>query len=438
VTSSVLRFNHKKKDKIFGAKDRRRALLLQGPVGPFFNHLQDHLEAHDLDVWRICFNAGDRFYSRERNRISFSGDLKEWQHWFSIFVAAAKVDVIILFGSERPIHRIARQVAETRNIRVIALEEGYVRPGYVTVEHGGNNTNSPLAGSLPPPSFDLLPPENESRKDFRGFFHLCRHSAVYYAMRTFFTLGRQRTLFHRRFNALHEGFCWVRNLWRRYFGQERNFRVMQRLLEHFDGNYYLVPLQVPGDSQMREAALGWNATRLIAATLESFARFAPFERRLVFKIHPLARGHSNDRAFIEFTARAFGIGDRVDVIDTGSLGLLTRHAAGMITVNSTSGLSALWHGIPLLVVGNAFYAHDELAICAHGKPDFDSFWASRQVADKALRRNYIRWVKQQAQKPGDFYAQRGMEAACQGVLERALEEEVVISRPEPDAIKAVC
>lgn len=152
-------------------------------------------------------------------------------------------------------------------------------------------------------------------------------------------------------------------------------------------------------------------------SLKSFAQSAPPRHRLVFKIHPLERGHSRDHQLVRQTARMLGIEDRVDVLDAGSLGLLTRHAAGMITINSTSGISAIYHGVPLMVVGEAFYANDELATCAHGKPDFDAFWAGGHVADEGLRRRYLSWIRHACLKPGDFYAREGIEHACAGVID---------------------
>src|SRR3546814_3668112 len=87
------------------------------------------------------------------------------------------------------------------------------------------------------------------------------------------------------------------------------------------------------------------------------------------------------------TACALGIADRVDVIDIGSLGLLTRHSAGMITINSTSGLSAIFHGVPLLVIGDALYANDKLAVCGNGQPNFDAFWTCGHRVSAAIRRS---------------------------------------------------
>ena len=242
------------------------------------------------------------------------------------------------------------------------------------------------------------------------------YATLYYALRTVLTIGKQRQLFHRDFAPAKEVGCWIRNGYRRLVGRTRNFARIEKLLEHHDGKYFLVPLQVAADSQMKQAARGWSSTRLISAALKSFARAAPEGTRLVFKIHPLDRGHSSHGKLIEDTARAFGIDDRVDVIDIGSIGLLTRHAAGMITINSTSGLSAIFHGTPLLVIGEALYAHPTLATCANGQPDFDAFWTDGRAADATLRKSYIEWIRQSALKPGDFYAAAGIETACEGVL----------------------
>src|SRR5690606_36971094 len=120
-----------------------------------------------------------------------------------------------------------------------------------------------------------------------------------------------------------------------------------------------------------------------------------------------------------------GVEKRVDVIDTGSLGLLTRHCAGMITINSTSGLSAIYHGAPLMVVGQAFYANEALATCARGKPDFDAFWTGGHVADAQLRQTYLAWLRKVSLRAGDFYVREGMELACQGVLETIQATKVV-------------
>jgi capsular polysaccharide export protein len=398
-------------------KTRPRVVLLQGPVGPFFGHLRVFLEQQHYDVLQICFNAGDRFFARGAKCFHYSTGRRDWHAWFSAFLSFAQPDHVILFGAEREIHRVARTLAEQAGISVISLEEGYIRPGFITVEKGANNADSPIAGRLPPDDFNEALGNATKQTDFRSFGRMCVHGVVYYAIRTLFSGWGQRELFHRRFSPMREVFAWARNYYRRGAHVDGNFATIEKLLEHHHGEYFIVPLQVAADSQMSGAALGWNTARLIDAVLLSFAQHAPATHRLVFKIHPMERGHSNDHQGIRTIAHRSGIEHRIDVIDTGSLGLLTRHSAGMITINSTSGLSAIAHGVPLLVVGDALYANEQLAVCARGEPDFDSFWRGAPVADIALRRRYLAWIKASCLKPGDFYAQEGMESACRGILQ---------------------
>lgn len=398
-----------------------RVLLLQGPVGPFFRRLQEFLTRNGFDCQRVSFNAGDRLFSDGAGRIGFSGSLDEWADWLSAYLAAGKADCIILFGAERPVHAVARRLGRAFGVPVLSLEEGYIRPGFVTAECGGNNASSPLAGRLPPADFEAC--EAKPGQDYRGFRAMCLYGAAYYTVRQFFSGPRERALFHRRMVWLAESLCWIRNYWRLVTRRAQNFRMIERLLEHYDCRYYLIPLQVSADSQLADAAGGWNNARLISEALRSFARAANPGFRLVFKIHPLERGHSGDHRIVHETAKSLGIAGRVDVLEAGSMGLLTRHSAGMITINSTSGLSAIHHGVPLMVLGKAIYRHPMLVTHSDPQPDFDSFWNEGRTADGELRHRFLAWLRCQSLKPGDFYAADGMAEACQSVLER-LEQEL--------------
>lgn len=408
---TVLGFSKKCRFSPTDLPQKPRVILLQGPVGPFFRHLQQHLELSGLNVWRICFNAGDRLYAPRRNRIDFAGSLEEWEAWFAAFLAEGKFTQIILFGSSRPAHRVARTVAKAAGVEVLSLEEGYIRPGYVTVERDGNNADSPIAGKLPPQDF-VPPPEPQGDvTDYNSFRAMAAHAALYYLIRELFSTRKERWLFHRRISLIPEIGYWIRNAWRRVAGQGRNFATIQHLLEHHHHRYFLIPLQVAADSQMGEAARGWTTPRLIAETIASFARSAPRGYRLVFKIHPMERGRSNDRRFIMQAAEALGIGPQVDVIDTGSIGLLTRHSAGMITINSTSGLSAIYHGVPLMVLGDAIYRNEALAVCATEPTAFNEFWTIGHSGQRKTRVKYLSWIRTDCLVPGDFYAARGITAS---------------------------
>ncbi len=396
-----------------------RILLLQGPVGPFFKCLQKFLNENEYDAWRVCFNPGDTLFSNRKKRINFLGNPLEWETWLRDFLSVAKFDKIVFFGGERPLHRVARLIALDLNIPIISLEEGYVRPGFITVEHNGNNARSPIAGKSPPRNY-----KNESpltTKDYHSFAPVAWSAIFYYVVRNLFASRQQRKLFHRKAHVVSEAYYWVRNFWRRTLLQHKNLNHIDHLCQNCHKKFFIIPLQVAIDSQLGIAAHGWNSARLISSALTSFAKSAPEDYRLIFKIHPLERGHSNDSELIYQMAEAFNVRDRVDVIITGPLGPLVKNAAGMVTINSTSGMSAIFHGVPLLVIGDAFYAIDKIATCAHGEPDYDSFWHNTFVADKKTRHNYIEWLKKVALKPGCFYASAGIDLACQGVMDKIQE-----------------
>ena len=260
--------------------------------------------------------------------------------------------------------------------------------------------------------------KNNEPKQYKGPRFMGLYAAIYYILRTALSVGKQKELFHRTFSTVPDVFYWARNFSRRMLRKVCKDATAINLINSHDGEYFLIPLQVPTDSQMKKAAKGWNSVNLISSTLASFAQTAAKEKHLVFKIHPLELGHNNYTQLIKKTAKAFNIQSRVHVLDSGALGPLVAHCAGMITINSTSGLSAIYHGVPLLVVGDAIYANQALATCAHGKPDFGSFWEERFVATEEVRHTYLDWLKETSLKEGDFYNANGMHVACQGVLEK--------------------
>lgn len=389
----------------------KKILLLQGPVGPFFKDLEIELQRVGCDVRRVGFSPADFLFSG-RCQASFRGGLGDWHEELRKTIAEWRPDMVVLFGSSRPPHVVARDICQPMGIPVLALEEGYIRPGYVTAEWGGNNADSPMAGKVPKSEIGTKLPE---ATDFDSLRYLKLHAGIYYTIRTLFAGRFQRSLFHRPIHLWSEATGWGRSVWKGLTRERAERPLIVGLMSRGAPPFYLVPLQVPTDANLQGAACGWTNRRLVDATLASFARTAPQEARLVFKIHPMARGHGNMEDQIRSVAMGNGVSDRVDILQSGSLGGLTRGCSGMITINSTSGLSALAHGCPLLVVGKSVYASPALATCANGVPDFDKFWSGGFVSSEAVRKNFLAWVGEQALVPGDFYAPTGRVIAARGI-----------------------
>ena len=184
-----------------------RILLLQGPVGPFFCDLQNALFAQGFRPKRIVFNDGDRLFSSHDDTVSFTGSLDDWAGWLSAELRQHWPELIVLFGAMRPIHYIAKQVAAIYGVRVICLEEGYLRAGFVTCEIGGNNDSSPLCDWTPEQHCsDRIAAPVTTRF---SYYRMCLWGTVYYLARELKPTVAEKSLFHRE----HEGFVRLALSW---------------------------------------------------------------------------------------------------------------------------------------------------------------------------------------------------------------------------------
>ncbi|HBD34416.1 MAG TPA: capsule biosynthesis protein, partial [Cupriavidus sp.] len=63
---------------------------------------------------------------------------------------------------------------------------------------------------------------------------------------------------------------------------------------------------------------------------------------------------------------------------------LLRRSSGVVTVNSTMGVQALHHGVPVMTLGRSFYGHTRMT----WQGTLDEFWTFAQPAN---RLDWIRW-----------------------------------------------
>ena len=122
----------------------KKYLLLQGPMGPFFNDVAEWLESLGRNAVNVVFNGGDRFYCRHRQYLAYYQTPKEFPGWLRDLHRQYDFDTILCFGDCRPLHKEAKRWAKSKGIRFLAFEEGYLRPQFITVEEGGVNAYSSL------------------------------------------------------------------------------------------------------------------------------------------------------------------------------------------------------------------------------------------------------------------------------------------------------
>lgn len=385
-----------------------RALLLQGPVGPFFSTLQSQMADAGWDTLRVLLDGGDLWFAGKGPSVTWTGRTA-FEPWLETLLTSYRPTHILLFGADRPAHIIARRLAATRNIPVLCMEEGYLRPGFMTAEWGGNNHASPLhtqpltSGPAPIPA-RITP----------GMLPLVLWSAIYYTARVLFSLPSQWSLYHRQYFWPAEVGRWVKNLatrWRHRRADARTLAALNR------ASYDVFALQVPGDTSLINGGDGWTTERLLREGLASFKAHAPADRHLVVKIHPLARGHGQDGTQALAIATSLGIADRVHVLWGGPLAPLLDPARGLVTISSTSALASIDKDKPTLILGKGIARRPGLAQCGPAADTLDSFWTNDTIAEPNVKAAYWHLLSS-ALIPGDAYRFKGQYIAADALLHR--------------------
>jgi capsular polysaccharide export protein len=397
----------------------RSFLFLQGGCSPLFARLSDRLRAEGHAVYRINFNAGDRLYWGRRMAASFRGKLDELPAYYEEKMAAWDVSDVVLFNDRRPVHLPAIPVAKARGIRIHVFEEGYFRPYYLTLERDGVNGNSALPRD---PAWyretgkDL--PDRDNGQAFpTGLLARAAHDVAYeianLANPVFFPQYRTHVPYNR---------------WLGYAAHARRFAAFplyarrdRNLLGHLkraEAPFYFLPLQLESDAQIRHHSPFSKMSEILSLVMRSFARNAPPESRLVIKNHPLDPGFQNYGRMIARLAKEMDIARRVDYVDTGDASALVPRARGVVTVNSTVGMSSLAQGRPTIVLGTAIYNLPGLAF----QGPLDVFWRDAEFPDRELFRRFRNTVIHATQVNGGFYTDGGVALAAANSVARLLAE----------------
>jgi len=387
-------------------------LLLQGPVGPFFRLLSKLLDAVGAKTYKVNFNGGDcLFYGWDA--IQFRGSPEAWPEFLTSLLKQLDIDIVLLFGDCRPIHREARRIAQQCGVETGVFEEGYIRPNFITFEHGGVNGHSRIPKS--PDYFRALQEKSPLPEREMGstFWYAALWAILYYTSAAV-CHPWFRSYRHHRPLALSEAWPWLLSAWRKLslFITERG--ALPALTGRLSERFFLVPLQISGDSQVLQHSGFVSVADFIGKVTQSFAANSPADTTLVIKHHPLDRGYHDYRTLIKRLARELGLDGRLLYIHDQHLPTLFDHMRGAVVINSTVGLSALSHGAAVKACGRAIYDIEGLTF----QGALDEFW--RECAsfspDRELLNRFRTFVIDETQINGNFYKGGIRAELCQSML----------------------
>ncbi len=418
---------------VVGFGTKRSFLFLQGLATPFWLRLGKEVENRGHSVHRILLSGGERLFWPKIGAVSYRGRFDGWRDFLGGFLHESGITDIVLFGDCRPYHEVALALARSRGIAVHVFEEGYFRPEWITLEQEGTNAHSclPRDPETILQEAQQIGPRDESAQHVSGgfsrrvFWEILNQTAML-ALTPLYPHYRR----HRPEHPVVEMCGWLKRLFKGPYERHHTIR-MSRYLRTTDRPYYLLPLQLETDYQIRSHSSFRSMEQVLQVTMESFAKAAPSEALLVVKLHPLDNGLANFRMQADRIARELNLGDRVIVMDGGHLPSLLAKSEGIVLVNSTTGLSALHRGRPLKVLGNAMF--DVPGLTYQGS--LDDFWRQGSEPDMDLFAAFRRVVLARAQLNGSFFTREGIELAVDAAMDRmqvVTAAPIVLARTQPD------
>lgn len=415
-----------------GLSTEKRFLFLQGPHGPFLFRLGRVLRDAGAEVWRVGFNAGDRvFWPDGTSFIPFKDGLDSWPDTLARILEEKRITDIVLYGDTRPVHAQAVVQAKNCGIHLHVLEEGYLRPYWITYEPGGANGHSRLMNTsieemrnaLKGKGADVTFPSAVHWGDMREhiFYGALYHWFVMFTNRAYRKVQRHRELSVRNELLLYLG--------RLFF---MPFHAIERIAETTQVNrggfpYHLALLQLEHDESFRRHSDFKTMGEFLELIIRGFSEGAPKHHHLVIKAHPLETGRRPLKRMIRNLARQYSAGGRVHYVRGGKLARMLNDARSAVTINSTAGQQVLLRGIPLRAFGTSVYDKPELV----SNQPIEEFFARPEAPDAGAYHDYRRYLLETSQVTGGFYSSKGRRQ-----LLRQLTDMILAADDPYDALKS--
>lgn len=394
---------------------RRVFLFLQGSSSPLFALLAERLEQQGHQCLRINLNVGDWIFWRRQNGFHYRRRLTHWRPFVKAFLRHHKVTNLILLGEERPYHKIAVEEAKAVGVSVHVVDLGYLRPDWVIFERDGTASNS----RFPRRAEDVLaqglalPEPDWTRRYTQGFWSDAGYDILYNVSTVLLWWLYPFYVRHTVYHPFLEYMGWIGRL----AGEKKRHKLAAETIRSLLGSgsrYFVYPLQLQTDYQLRVHSPFNGQEEAIDLVLASFARFAPKDARLVIKLHPMDAGLINWTHYIRHQCNHAELHVRIDIIDGGNLDQLFGACDGVVTVNSTAALPAIRLGRPVKVLGSAVYDIEGLT---HQAP-LDTFWTRPVSPRQDVADAFFRLMAHGYHVRGNLYTRRGAKAAAEEIAEK--------------------
>ena len=350
----------------------RKILIVQGDWEAGMSRLALDLKDVGHEVGKVAFCAPDFIYRLRGIPVHvFHKPIDDFEVWLRELIRKENYDTFFLYNHYRPYNQIAWRLAEEMSMGCFVFELGLIRPNCVTVFSNKTLPLPTLAKAWErilegtrSPKHPVTPPELCQVSTLAKLLVFCSNFFISRITSPLFPnfvdqrsmkLGR-----HLKHGIIH--------MWR-FIERSRDCEYDPMFGCEYSGKYYAVPLQVHTDTQITKCSDFKSIEQFIKMVVKSFELHAPAGTMLVFKVHPMDRGYKDYTDLIAGLDHRLG-GGRILYVDRVHLPTLLANSRGVVNINSSVGISALVHHVPVITMGKAVYDLVELTY----QGSLDAFW----------------------------------------------------------------
>ena len=389
----------------------QRILFVSAPFGPFYKAVSKELIGRGHEVWRIVWDGGDFIETPFGQQVIFRGDRAEWADFIRRTIANKRISAVVVFNDTTPRNRIALKLARAMNISRFVLENGYLRPHWITFDREGVNGYSEL-----PKDTAFYTSDKPASAEHSEFPNRMRHH-VFNTIRHF--LGAM--LFHPVLPIvenyygdplLRQARGYVKEYsWRISNSEEDKIAAIETLRRSTNARIFVTLLQKPGDAQLRVHSPFGRNTDFLRQVCTSFAKYAPENSVLIVKQHPYDYGIEKLPKLFGKLVRELNLEGRAFYLRKTSIDIVLDNADGLVTVNSTGGLTAVMRQLPVVCCGEAVFNMEGLT----HQGGVDTFWKNPTKPNLEAVSAFVGYLKRYSQLNGGFHHHVGIKAAAQAI-----------------------
>lgn len=376
----------------------KNILLIQGPMGPFFDEFAKFLFEQQNDVFKINLNLAEKLFYNQIQSFDYTGPLEGFKKYLTHFIETNNIQQIFVFGDCRSYHRIAKSVSNTQNIDFFVFELGYIRPNYITLEQHGVNNYSKLPRDLDFYINENTPSQPVPINAHPSYAKMAFYSSLYYFINKLPFNKFKSYTHHKNPSYIREALIGIKSAYRKVIFSFSEYVIKNQILKFPKKSYFVVPIQVSSDFQIIKHSDYPSVANFIEEIIKSYSE-ASIKQTLIFKHHPMDRGHANYTSLIKKLSEQYNVSNEVFYVHDIYLPVLLERAKGTILINSTVAFSSFYHDTPVKVMGRANY---DFANMSYQGP-LEDFWHDESNFNPENYTFYKNYLIKHTQVNGSFY-----------------------------------